>query len=372
MAKKCLKNLFFTFGLIGFFIFIFFLITAYYFPQKPFARANNRLFLSQENDLAAIQKVKKSVVTIIKAKDITKVIFNQKTKKAQIKTDFSQIIGGSGFFLTSDGLIVTNKHVVEEKGPYYVILDNGQVFPAKIVARDPLRDLAFLKIKGKNFPAVQLGDSSRLKVGETVFAIGYALGRYPNSVSKGIISGLHRYLVANDFDKPESLSNLIQTDAALNPGNSGGALINLKGQVIGITTAIAGGQDVGFALPSNLIKTAWQSYRKNKEILRPELGIHYVTVTPLLAKFIGLPRQNGAWIHNSNGPAVLPDSPAARAGLRDNDIIFEVNAIKVTPQRPLEAIINLYQPGQTIGLKVQRGNKIIILKVKLGAFRPSR
>ncbi len=328
------------------------------------------LFQEQTETVSAIEKAKKSVVSIIKTQELTEIVVNQKTGQTQIDSGFRQISGGSGIIVESNGLILTNKHVVSSGDDYSVILDNGEIYKGKVVARDPLEDLALLKIEGKNFPVLTLADSRYLKIGQTVMAIGYSLGRYQNSVTKGIISGLNRDLTASDPQgKQIVLTNIIQTDAAINNGNSGGALIDLNGQVVGINTAVEMGENVGFAITSNSARKAIRSYKKYGKIIRPKLGVRYIMINPTLAKFLGLPRKNGAWIHSGDKkPTVLPNSPAERAGLKEGDIIFEVNAIKVTDKLPLAEIISFYDPGQTIGFKVQRGEKIIILKATLGKF----
>lgn len=174
----------------------------------------------------------------------------------QQKFQRQDVSSGTGFVVRSDGLIVTNRHVVDVGGAdYTVILNNGKKYPAKILAKDAFQDMAVLKISATGLQALDLGDSDQLAVGQTVIAIGNALGQFSNSVSKGIISGLSRSITAQSRDSSEKLDKVIQTDAAINPGNSGGPLMNLDGKVIGINTAIASGaQNVGFAIPVNRIK----------------------------------------------------------------------------------------------------------------------
>lgn len=332
------------------------------------------LFQEQSDTINAIDQTRNSVVSVITTKDLTYAVFNENTGQITIDSNFSQTSGGSGIIISEDGLIVTNKHVIDSDEEHSVILNNGQVYKTEVVAKDPLEDIAIIKIKPKNgekFAPASFADSRNLKVGQTVLTVGYALGKYKDSVTKGIISGLNRNLVASlPSQNAILLSNIIQTDAAINSGNSGGALIDLNGEVVGINTAIeTAGQNLGFALTSNTVKKAIKSYEKYGKIKRPQLGVRYIMLDPVTAEFLGLPRTNGAWIHSgTDDPSVVPGSPAAGAGLMENDIIFEVNAIKVTESLPLVEIINFYEPGQTIGFKVQRGDKIIIVKVTLGSF----
>jgi len=359
-------------SLIGLTIFSFSFVVGSKNYHKAMA---NILFQEQSDTIDAIEKTKKAVVSVIKTQELTSVITDKKTGKVQINSNVRQISGGSGIVVDNKGLILTNKHVVADSDNYSVILNNGEIYEAKVVARDPLEDVALIKIKSfpdKNDIAVaSLADSRYLKIGQTVMAIGYSLGRYKNSVTKGIISGLNRDLVASGNDgQMVNLSNIIQTDAAINSGNSGGALVDLNGKVIGINTAVETmGENVGFAIPSNVARKAIISYRKYGKIKRPKLGLRYTMINPAIAKFAGLPKKQGAWIHSgTDDPAMVSDSPAAKAGLAENDIIFEINAIKLTEDLPLIEVINYYEPGQTIGLKIQRGKKVIIRKITLGTF----
>ena len=177
-----------------------------------------------------------------------------------------EVSAGTGFLISSNGLILTNKHVIDVSGAEFtVILNNGQKFSAKIMAKDNVLDLALIKIEGQGFPFLVLGDSDKLQIGQTVIAIGNALGEFKNTVSKGVISGLFRSIVASSGSGNEKLEQVIQTDAAINRGNSGGPLLNLKGEVVGINAAIAvGAQNIGFAIPINQAKPAIQNDLENK------------------------------------------------------------------------------------------------------------
>lgn len=280
---------------------------------------------------------------------------------------------GSGFILTSDGLIVTNKHVVSgEQFTYEVSLPSGEVYPATVIARDPFVDLAVLKIEATGLPTAELGSSDALKIGQSVLAVGNALGEFENSVSLGIVSGVGRQLAING----EGLDDLIQTDAAINPGNSGGPLVNLEGQVVGINTAIAsesGGSDgVGFAIPIDAIRTVLDGVRQTGKLERPYLGVRYRVVTPALAEAAGLSTSSGILLTQEGGQAaVLSGTPAAAAGLREGDVVTKVNGELVGETASLARRLARYKPGQTVSLTVVRGSETLELSVTLGTAPPS-
>lgn len=275
---------------------------------------------------------------------------------------------GSGFILTSDGLIVTNKHVVSgEQYTYEVSLPDGSVYPATVVARDPFVDLAVLKIEATGLPTAELGSSDALKIGQSVLAVGNALGEFENSVSLGIVSGVGRQLAIDG----DGLDDLIQTDAAINPGNSGGPLVNLEGQVVGINTAIAsesGGSDgVGFAIPIDSIRTVLDGVRQTGKLERPYLGVRYQVVTRALAEAQNLGATEGILLSGGNSqPAVLPGTPAETAGLREGDIITKVNGEVVGEDASLARRLSRYKPGETITLSVMRASELQEIQVTLG------
>ncbi len=272
-----------------------------------------------------------------------------------------QIGGGSGFFVSAEGLIVTNKHVVSDAvAQYTVVTQEGKKYPAKVVALDPVLDLAIIKIDGRNFPTLELGDSDRIQVGETVVAIGNALAEFQNSVTKGIVSGINRRLVAGDIGATELIEGAIQTDAAINPGNSGGPLLDLSGHVIGVNTAISeGAQSLGFALPINSVKRDLDSVKKNGRIIRPWIGVRYVPIDDQLANAQLLSYSYGALIvgGGTHEPAVVPSSPAAKAGLAERDIILEVNGQRVDTNHSLSALIAPFTVGDKVTLKVSNQGK---------------
>jgi len=266
--------------------------------------------------------------------------------------------GGTGFFVTSDGMLVTNKHVVsDETADYTVVTQDGEEYPAEVLAKDPLRDVAILQVEGSGFPVVELGESDSIRAGQTVIAIGYSLGEFANSVSKGIVSGIGRSILAGSgFGRTERLNDIIQTDAAINPGNSGGPLLDISGRVIGVNVAVAqGAENVGFALPINPIKRIIDEVRETGEITTPFLGIRYFIVNDVVAEANDLEFDYGALVirgETRSDLAVVPDSPADRAGIGENDILLEINGERITEEEPLEAILSQYRPGDTVTLRI--------------------
>jgi serine protease Do len=273
------------------------------------------------------------------------------------ETEKREISNGTGFIISDNGYILTNKHVVAyDDVEYTILMNNEKTYNAEILARDPINDIAILKIEAENLPHIELGDSDNLKIGQTVVAIGNALGEFKNTVSTGVISGLSRSLTATSFTGTEQLINVIQTDASINPGNSGGPLLNISGQVIGINTAIIrGAQNIGFAIPINEAKTLVKSIKEHGRIIRPWLGIRYIQINKTIAEANNLKFDYGVLIirgENISDLAVIPGSPADKAGLIENDIILEINGEKITGQNPLNRMIAKFQPGEEITLKL--------------------
>ena len=320
---------------------------------------------------ALVDKVLPSVVSI----DITE---KQATStKRTVSADIMHIGGGSGFFISEDGLIVTNKHVISDPDvDYTVITQDGGKWPAKVLALDPSFDLGVLKIESASgsFPALQLGDSDSLKTGQTVIAIGNALAEFQNSVTKGIISGLNRQLYAGDYGSEELIEEAIQTDAAINPGNSGGPLITLDGKVIGMNTAVSDdGQSLGFALPASTLQHAADSVRKYGRIVRPWIGVRYIPIDADVQTQEKLPYPYGALVRGGTGkgePAVEPGSPAEKAGLKAEDVILEMDGEHVGEARSLSSLVSRHVPGDTVTLKVLRAGKEIQIPLTLEE-RPS-
>ncbi len=335
---------------------------------------------SEESLLVSlVEKSTSGVVSVVISKDVPKYRsffddpnfpsfffgrpFGGDANSNQGETEKQTIGEGSGFFVSSDGTIVTNKHVVEDlQADYTVITSDKKEHVARVLARDPVQDIAILKIDGDGFPALDLGDSENLRVGQTAVAIGNSLGEFSNTVSRGIISGLKRSLVAGSgMGASERLSGIIQTDAAINPGNSGGPLLNLSGDVIGINVAMAqGAQNIGFAIPVNSIKHALDEVRNTGKISAPFLGVRSVAITPEIQKANNLPFAYGALIvrgQNITDLAVVPGSPADKADIVENDIILEIDGTKIDTDSQLADIIASKHVGDTVTLKVwHKGN----------------
>ncbi|MDQ3880787.1 MAG: trypsin-like peptidase domain-containing protein [Chloroflexota bacterium] len=281
---------------------------------------------------------------------------------------------GSGFIYDPDGWIVTNRHVVEGADSLTVELQDSRQFEGQVIGVDTLTDLAVVKIDGSDLPAAPIGTSQDLKVGQLAIAIGSPLGNYPNSVTTGVVSGLGRQIQAGDVTgtTSEQLNNLIQTEAAINRGNSGGPLINSAGQVIGINTAVAAtAQGIGFAIPIDIATPVMEQARNGEEISRPWIGIYYVPVTEQLRAERDLSVSHGVLISapsDTNEPAVFPDSPAEKAGLRDGDVIVAIDGVQIDAQHELSALVLGYQPGDQITLRVLRGETERDMRVTLGTM----
>lgn len=290
------------------------------------------------------------------------------------KTTEQKVGAGTGFFITADGLLITNKHVAQDTtASYTVVLNDGNQLPATVLAVDPNNDLALLKVQGKDFATIPFGDSDKVKLGQTVIAIGNALGEYRNTVTRGVVSGLSRTIVAGSSNGfAEQLEGVIQTDAAINPGNSGGPLINLSGQLIGVNTAInQGGQSLGFALPSNIVRTMVESVQKYGKVVRARLGIRYVPVTKELKETNNLTVDYGALVlrgQNQNELAVVPGSPADKAGIKENDIILEADGVKLTVEKTLASLMKNKKPGDKVTLKVYHVGVTNTVTITLDSF----
>ncbi|NBU33377.1 PDZ domain-containing protein [bacterium] len=293
---------------------------------------------------------------------------------------FDQEGAGTGFIIDADGTIVTNRHVVPSgtKTVSVTLSDGTELNDVEVIGRtndsDPL-DVAFLKIKdkkGKTLTAAKIGDSSKVQVGDKVVAIGNALGQFQNTVTSGIISGYGRSIEAGDQSgaSTETLQNLFQTDAAINQGNSGGPLVNLSGEVIGINTAVAGGsaQNIGFSIPVDDIKGLITSVLKNGKLQRPFLGVRYVMITDDFAYQYNLPVKRGAYIAPQvRQDSIIKGSPADKAGLKEKDIITEINGVKLDEKNSIISVLGKRSVGDVAELKVLREGKEITLKATLEA-----
>jgi serine protease Do len=275
-------------------------------------------------------------------------------------TEEREVGGGSGFIVSNDGMIVTNRHVVSDTAARYsVLLDDGTAYEVEVLARDPQLDIAILKITEplqSALPFVQFGDSESLRLGQTVIAIGNALAEFRNSVSVGVVSGLSRSIVASDNrGRSEQLDQVIQTDAAINPGNSGGPLLNLDGKVIGVNVATSRGADnIGFALPAHVVRGVVESVKEHGEIIRPFLGVRYTMVNNRIKELNDLSVDYGALVvrgETREELAVMPGSPADKAGITENTIILSIDGEELR-ERDLAAILRSKQVGQTITLRI--------------------
>src|SRR3989344_3876309 len=308
-------------------------------------------------------------------------------QNVQKGTKYQEVGAGSGFIVSEDGLVLTNKHVVLDKAADYTVFTNsGKKYTAKVLARDPVQDLAIIKIQdghpattsspatngvgaGK-FPAIKIGDSDSIQIGQGAIAIGNALGAFRNTVSVGIISGLGRTISASGSGGfSETLEDVIQTDAAINSGNSGGPLLNLKGEVVGVNVAKAdGANSIGFAIPINVAKRDINQIIKTNTISYPFLGVRYLLVDQAVKEKYSLAVDYGALvIKGENGEAAITkDSAAAKAGLKEKDVILEFNGEKITKEKSMTKIIAKYSPGDKVNLKVLRDGKEINIEVTLG------
>lgn len=278
-----------------------------------------------------------------------------------------QIVGGgSGFVISKDGLILTNKHVVADTSAEYTVLFNdGRKLPAQVLGRDATLDAAVLKVDAHDLVPLPIGNSDALKLGQTVIAIGNSLGEFRNTVSVGVVSGLARTVPVEN----EVLSNVIQTDAAINPGNSGGPLLDLSGQVVGINTAMAqGAQSVGFAIPINQIKRVISQALNGGTISTAYLGVWYEPITSDNKDMLKVSVDYGALVSkHGTQAAVEKGSPADKAGIQEGDIIESLNGQQIDLQHPLSDLVAQHAPGDTVSLAVLRNGQVMTLQVTLTA-----
>lgn len=318
-----------------------------------------------EGSIADIaSKVSKSVVSIVTSTKTTN-FFGQSTDSAA---------AGTGIIVTKDGYILTNRHVINGAHKVTVILDDGTTYEdVEVVATDPLNDIAFLKIKDvSDLTPATLGDSKTISVGQQVIAIGNALGEYQNTVTAGIISGTGRSVTAADStgSNAETLSDMIQTDAAINSGNSGGPLVNAAGEVIGVNTATSSSaENMGFAIPISSVKGMLNQLIETGKAERTYLGVYSAEITPEAAKEYNLPVSTGAYLYSpSTYSAIVKGSPAEKAGLKDKDIVTAVNGVKVGAAGSLADLIGEYKPGDTVQLTIIRDGKETTVNVTLEGY----
>ena len=365
------------------------------------------VFVEESLTIDAISKVNPSVVSIIASKQLAAMrrpvslfdlfgsefgfggpglerrdSFGQSPAPSDQEGPKQKVGGGTGFIISTDGLVLTNKHVIDDAtAEYSVVLADGSELFAKVLSKDPLNDIAFVQLfedddlsqKPADLPIVTLGDSDQLPVGSKVIAIGNALSEFDNTTTSGIISGLGRSITAsNSMGAADKLSNLLQTDASINPGNSGGPLVNLNGEVIGINTAIAqSANGIGFAIPINEAKNLVETVIEHGKIIRPMLGVRYVEINPDIAKDLDLEVEYGAFLQDdiaSGFRAVVKDGPADQAGLKSGDIILEMDGVKIDANTSLQKLVSMYKPKQDVSLQVWRDGTTINLQVELGEF----
>lgn len=363
-------------------------------PQKVEEKSANVISSSYEQQIInTVKQTTPAVVSVVVSKDVPVLeryyesndpfadIFGKQSpfsfsvpQYRQKGTEKKDISGGSGFIVSEDGYVVTNKHViVEENADYTVITNDGTKYAAKVIASDALNDIAVLKIEANDLPYLKFANSDELEVGQTVLAIGNPLLEFQNSVSVGVISGLSRSIVAGSRfgGMTEQLEGVIQTDAAINPGNSGGPLLNLSGEVIGMNVAMASAENIGFALPANLIDSVVQSVKEHGKIIRPYLGIRYVPITEALKEQNNLDVDYGVVVIRGETVeelAVIPGSPADKAGILENDIILEIDGEKLNEEVSLVRLIAGKKIGDTIKVKILRKGEEQELEIKLEEF----
>jgi len=322
-----------------------------------------------------VEKVLPAVVSITVSKDI-----NQKERLfgsnwglsglPQKKKKKMKVGGGSGFIVDESGVILTNRHVVADpKADYVVLLEDKREFEAEILARDPINDIAVLKIKEDGLPTVELGNSSDIKLGEQVIAIGNALGRFNNTVSTGIISGLSRSINAQSpkRKRTQRLRDLIQTDAAVNPGNSGGPLVDMNGKAIGINAAMVHrAENIGFALPVNPTKRDLKQVEEFGRIRQPFLGVRYIPINKDLRKKYELPVGYGVLVTSgTSDQAVISNSPAAEAGLQKGDIILKCNGKEIDSDQPLLHLLHECEINEATPFTILRDEEKMKVEVTL-------
>ncbi len=343
--------------------------------ENQSTQEGKKIILSEEEQrIRIVEKTLPSVVSIVVSKKV--LVYSSWFGWPGFSNELPQeeeqeVSSGTGFLISADGMILTNKHVVsDEEATYTIITNDQQEYSAEVLARDPFQDLALVKVEGSGFQPVVLGDSSKIALGESVIAIGNALGEFQNTVSTGVISGLSRQINASGEGKVEALNNVLQTDAAINPGNSGGPLLNLQGEVIGINVAMAqSAENIAFSVPINQAKKAIEQVKTTGKITYPFLGIRYRTVNKVLQQQLELEVDYGALLirgENSGEPAVEPDSAAKQMGLKENDIILRMDGQKIDLDHLLGNLIKECQPGEKIILEVLREGRHLNFSGLLG------
>jgi S1-C subfamily serine protease len=309
-----------------------------------------------------VEKVNPAVVTVVNQQTFTG--FNNNSGSSGTLQPAGT---GTGFIINTDGYIVTNNHVVDGAESLQVIFENGNTVDAKLIGADSYTDLAVIQIDGDVPATVPFGDSSTLRQGEPVIAIGSALGDYTNTVTEGIVSGLHRVL--SDDQGGASYDNMIQHDAAINPGNSGGPLLNLAGEVIGVNTAVVrqaepgvSAEGLGFAIPSNTVQEIAKTLIESGKVERPYLGIEYTMLTPQIATTLDVPVQDGALVRS------VEAGPSQDAGIQENDVITKIDGDAVDKDHPLRDVLFKHKPSETVDVELFRPDtkETLTVQVTLG------
>ncbi|MGD2057250.1 MAG: trypsin-like peptidase domain-containing protein, partial [Anaerolineales bacterium] len=281
-------------------------------------------------------------------------------------TPINRTSSGSGFIISDDGYIVTNNHVIDGAESLEVILADATTLPASLVGNDIYADLAILQVDGQMPAVANWGNSDALKPGETLIAIGSPLGDFTNTVTVGVVSATERSI---EIDQDYALEGLIQTDAAINQGNSGGPLLNLAGEVIGINTLIVRGggsvvaEGLGFAVPSNTARAIAEQVIDNGYFARPNLGIRWVTITPTLANRYRLPVDHGIYITD-----VLRNGPAAKANLAPGDIITGIQDVPINSEHPFQNQLFQFEPGDQVSVQILRQGELLERDIDLGTM----
>lgn len=337
------------------------------FQEKSIEKDRVKVQNEESVVIDAVKEVGPSVVTIVEDLPIQtrESPFSIFGFDVPTETDPEPRSIGSGFIVTKDGLVVTNKHVVSDTtAKYQILTSTDKTYNVERIYRDPLNDVAILKVAGINLKPVKLGESSGLVVGQFVIAIGTALGEFRNTVTTGVISGLGRGITAGSSFQgfAEELDNVIQTDAAINPGNSGGPLLNSSAEVIGVNTAVAsGGQNIGFALPINVIKDSLDNFNKTGQFNRAFLGISYRILNNALASQNNLTA--GAYIQN-----IISGSPAEKAGLLAGDVITKIDGREIEEGKfEISSAVSRKKIGDSLTLTVWRDGQIREITATLGS-----
>lgn len=325
-------------------------------------KSSKQLVVQESSAIISVAKKVSPSVVSIESKSTVNGFFGPQEAKSS----------GTGIIIGADGLIMTNRHVVSDvSATYTVTMSTGRVLKnAKVLARDSFNDIAFIRVDDKDLPAAAMGDSSALQIGQRVVAIGNALGRFQNTVTEGIISGIGRPIEAGSASSTsgtEALTNLLQTDTAINSGNSGGPLVNLDGQVVGMNTAVASdAQNIGFAIPIDDAKSLIASVVSTGKIVRPYLGVRFVTLTKEIATANGLKVEEGAWLRGTvTAPSVVNGSPADKGGLKEGDVIVKLGGDDVTAASSLPSVVAKHKAGERVEVVVMRDGKKQTLTVML-------